>query len=122
MLELRDLILDLKGGIPEGARYKVAQKIADLFGQKLTDPEAHKQWVYSERNRFISDCEFDTRVPDVVTVTPSEIQKFCAKWLSATSFKYSDDPESEWRPITPEQNALRMTMINELIELSHANT
>lgn len=120
MKELRDLILGLKGEIPEGARYKVATKIADLFGQHLIDPEVRKQWVYSERNRFISDCKFDTRVPDELWVEPTEIQKFCAKWLSATSFKYSD--ESEWRPITPEQNALRMTMIKELVELSHDNT
>jgi hypothetical protein len=120
MLELRDLILDLKGEIPEGARYKVAQKIADLFGQKLTNPEAHKQWIYSERNRFISDCEFETRIPDELWVEPTKIQKFCSKWIGATLFKYSD--ESEWRPITAEQNALRMTMIKELVELSHKSS
>jgi len=119
MKEFRDLILDLKGEIPEGARYKVAVKVADFISQKLREqePEAFKSWIYSEKNRFIFDCQFETRIPDGLSISPSEVQKFCAKWVSVSSFKYSDDPESEWRLITPEQNALRMTMIKELLAL-----
>jgi hypothetical protein len=61
-------------------------------------------------------------VPDDLYIEPTKLAEFCDKWMSVNLFKLRNDPSAEWRTITPEQNSLRVTMVEELKELALDNT
>jgi hypothetical protein len=116
MQELRDVILDLKGVIPEPYRLILARRLAVLIGQRLSGDD-HRQWLKSEGLRFMRNCDFtDPKhwVPDDIRIEPTKLAQFCQKWMTVSAFKFPEEGEDKYRPITPEQNGLRVAMLQEL--------
>jgi hypothetical protein len=124
---LIDMVVNLKGVITEPARSEVANKLADSITATIKQeytPEALHTWLGTDRNRFLVGCQLenlDKWIPDTLKIKKSKLAEFCDRWLSADLFKLRGDPAAEWRPITPEQNGLRVTMIEELRALSLDN-
>lgn len=121
---LVDFLKDLRGVIPEPARSEIAHRMADLVSTMIKDAggEAYRQWVYLDRLRFLCRCELiacERWVPDDLAVNPTQLADFCNRWMSCDLFKLRNDSAAEWRPITPEMNSLRVTMVEELKDINH---
>ncbi len=119
---LIEFIKDLKGLVAEPARSEIAHRMADLLSSILkdSDVENYRRWVSEDRLRFLRRCELvnlDRWVPDDLYIEPTVLAEFCNRWMSCNLFKIQNDPSAEWRPITPEMNGLRVTMIDELRSL-----
>jgi hypothetical protein len=122
---LVEFIKELRGLVPEPARSEITHRMVDLISNILkdTNTENYRRWVSEDRLRFLRHCEIvnlDRWVPDDLYIEPTVLAEFCNRWLSCNLFKLRNDPSAEWRPITPEQNSLRVTMIEELRELDKA--
>jgi tRNA A37 N6-isopentenylltransferase MiaA len=127
ILVLVDFIKGLKTLISEASRSEIAHRMTDLISNLLKDsnPEAYHKWIAEDKLKFLRHCELVNLaryVPDDLYVEPTKLAEFCDRWMSVNLFKLKDDHTSEWRPITPEQNSLRVTMIDELRELALDNT
>lgn len=95
-----------------------------MLGLKLRDaqPEIYKQWVEREQYRFFRDCKLtDSGIPEDLDIKPTRLYEFCQRWMNADKFKLHEESDEHWRPITPEQNALRVTMIRELVNIGKNN-
>jgi hypothetical protein len=108
--------------IPEPSRAVVAQAFSDLIGRLLEteNPAGYKTWLGCERNRFYSDCYLTDPtkwVPEDLKVESTELADFCQKWMNVSEFKLRNEETAEFRPITPEMNSLRVTMLQELLGL-----
>jgi hypothetical protein len=120
---LVEFIKGLEGVISEPARSEVAHRLAALISDMLKDADNrnYKQWIAEDRLRFLRHCEvvnLERWVPDDLHIAPTDLAEFCNRWLSCNLFKLRNDPAAEWRPITPEQNSLRVTMVEELKEIA----
>ncbi len=122
---LVEFIKGLEGIISEPARSEVAHRMTDLISDMLKDADNrnYRQWIAEDRLRFLRHCELvnlERWVPDDLQIKPTELAEFCNRWLSCNLFKLRNDPAAEWRPITPEMNSLRVTMVEELRTLDNA--
>ncbi len=119
---LIDFVLRLRGIISEPARSEVAHILAnEVIEAAVRDTVFHGQWVTQDRLRFMRECELinpEKWVPDSLHVEQTKLAEFCNKWMSVDLFKLRNDPSAEWRPINPEMNSLRVTMIEELKSLA----
>lgn len=123
MKELRDVIVDLKGTVPEPVRATLARRLARLIGEKLA-PEVRQEWYEREQIRFLLDCQLEDPqrwVPEDLKIEPTRLAQFCKKWMTVSAFKMPEEGEDKWRPITPEQNGLRVAMIQELKSISESD-
>jgi hypothetical protein len=116
---LVDFIKGLRDLVAEPARSEIAHRLVDLISDVLknSDQEKYRKWIAEDKLRFLRHCELvnlERWVPDGLAVQPTDLAAFCNRWLSCNLFKLRNDPSAEWRPITPEQNSLRVTMIEEL--------
>lgn len=122
---LVEFIKDLEGVISEPIRSEIAHRMAALIADTLknSDKKNYHQWIAEDKFRFLRHCELvnlECWVPDQLHIAPTELAEFCNKWSSCNLFKLRNNPSAEWRPITPEQNSLRVTMIKELQTLDIA--
>lgn len=116
---LIDFVIGLKGIVPEPARHVIARRLARLIGTILTNEPDRKHWYTLGMVQFVRRCELegdDRWVPDDLHIEATELAKFCDKWMSVSAYRLTD--EDEWKPISPEQNGLRVTMVNELKALA----
>lgn len=119
---LIEFIKNLRGLIAEPERNEIAHRLVDLISDLLKNSgdKNYRQWVSEDKLRFLRQCELvnlERWVPDGLQIKPTELAEFCNRWLSCNLFKLRNNPAAEWRPITPEQNSLRITMIEELRKL-----
>jgi ethanolamine utilization protein EutA (predicted chaperonin) len=120
---LMDFVKELRGLVAEPLRVEIAHRVADLISNAIqnTNEETYRQWIFQDRIKFLRHCELvniDRWVDDSMYIHPTKLSEFCNKWMDVNMFKLHNDPSAEWRPITPEQNSLRVTMIEDLKTLS----
>lgn len=111
---LADFLCDLKGLIDESARGVVAHKLVEMLTATLKGSENYKDWIYNGSKQFLRACELDSGIPSTLQLEPTELAKFCDKWLTVNMFRPVNGVEEDWRPITPDMNNLRVSMITEL--------
>jgi hypothetical protein len=124
---LADLVSGLKDIISEPSRTLVCRRVVTLIAKALkdTDPINFEHWITKGRFQFARNCELtaDERwVPEDLHIEKTALATFCDKWLSVEAFRLRNNPDANLRPITPEQNALRVTMIEELREIARKET
>lgn len=116
---LIDFVLGLSGVVPEQTRYLIASRLARLIGSLLKTEDERKNWYSHGASQFVRACEIageNRWVPDDLRVEATELAKFCDRWMEVSSYR-AKGGEDEWKPISPEQNSLRVTMIDELKKL-----
>ncbi|KPK54158.1 MAG: hypothetical protein AMS22_06245 [Thiotrichales bacterium SG8_50] len=120
---LRDLagfFRNLSDLVTEPIRRKIVRRFCRVLEDRLrakTDQEPYKQWLNRDKARFVVECEIRDTVPAVPMVGNPVIERWADKWLRVEKFRPKGDPDADFRPITPEQNALRVTMIVDLKNL-----
>jgi hypothetical protein len=117
---MAEFIIDLKNDISEPSRTLIARRLASLLGTSLKpQPESYRNWIKSGCKVFFARCELtcpERWVSDNLKVSESALAAFCNKWMSVAQFRLQGT--ETWQTITPELNGLRVTMIEELKELS----
>lgn len=124
---LRDIagfFRDLKGLIAEAVRAEIVRRFCRVMADKLREgdnQEAYRQWLNRDQNRFLRECEItDLAVPENLDVEVTELSKFCDLWLKIEQFRTG--PDAPWRPITPDMNSIRVTMVNQLQAIARGKT
>lgn len=117
--ELASFFADLKDVVSEPVRATIVRRFCRVMADKLQaqNKEALRYWLSRDQGRFIRECEIRDTSPQVPEIEVSQVERWADKWLQVEKFRLKDDVEAPWRPITPEQNALRVTMINDLKNL-----
>ena len=95
-----------------------------MIATTLTDAEERKAWFGREQLRFLHDCKLvDPKrwIPEDLRIEPTKLAQFIKKWMTVSAFKFPDEGEDAYRPITPEQNGLRVAMLQELKNLSETD-
>ena len=113
IMELIDVVLQLRDRIPEPARSEVAHKLADNISSTLLGTRNYKPWIEADRFKFLQKCELvdvQSWVPDSLHVEPSKLKDFCTKW---TTTNIMGD-----KVLTPDMNRLRSTMLKELTTIA----
>jgi len=124
---LAEFVANLKGIVPEPARTLMCHRLVGIIANTLykANPEAYRNWLGGGRIIFVQECYLTTNldrwVSDDLHVEATKLALFCDKWMSVEAFRLKNEPDAEWQPITPDQNALRFTMIEELKELAKQN-
>jgi hypothetical protein len=119
---LIEFVKDLEGFIPEECRGVVARRLTQLITSKLQeiDSDTYKHWVYMDRLRFIQQCRIaDPGAPYTLKIPSTKLAEFYTRWMTAYKFQLRNNPSKDWRTITPEQNALRVTILDELRSLDN---
>jgi len=122
---LIDLVNGLRGLVTEPVRSEIAHRMAAMVAVALHDSENYKSWLIKDKFQFFRACDIvnlERWVPDTLQIEPTKLSEFCSRWMSCNLFRLRNDPSSEWRPITPEQNSLRVTMVEELQTLALDNS
>jgi len=114
--DIAGFFCDLKGLITEAVRAEIVRRFCRVIANKLHEDdnqEAYRQWLNRDQNRFLYECEItDLAVPENLDVEVTELSKFCDHWLKIEQFRTG--PDAPWRPITPDMNSIRVTMVNQL--------
>ena len=122
--DLANFVVALKGIVPEPSRTLICRRLLAIITKALGEEPALADGIKAFAKAFRAKCQLsdvDRWVPDDLHVEATKLSLFCDKWMSVEAFKPKDDPSAEWQPITPEQNALRVTMIKELKDLAKDN-
>jgi len=119
--ELASFFADLKDVVSEPVRATIVRRFCRVMADKLQaqNKEALRYWLSRDQGRFIRECEIKDglcAVPDDLEVTATALAKFCDHWISVSVFRTGTD--SPWRPITPEMNSIRVTMIKQLRDIA----
>jgi|WetSurMetagenome_2_1015567.scaffolds.fasta_scaffold02484_2 hypothetical protein len=119
---LIEFVKELEGIIPEKYRIEVAYRLSNLIAEvlRIGDKEKYRVWMYQDRLKFLRLCELKNTeqwAPNTLRVEPNVLADFCNKWMSINLFKTKNETNADWRPITPDMNSLRVTMIEELKSL-----
>ena len=121
--EIAGIIKSMQGKMPESSRALLADKFIKLFGKHLTnrtDGAMLKAWVEKGGvSQFIHECDLNAGKPWVdheIAVDDSELAEFINRWMNIDKFRRSAD--SDFEPITPDMNAIRSLMVDELRALS----
>lgn len=120
LANIAEFVVELKGDVSEPSRTLIARRLANLLGTALqSNPENYKHWCKDGCKIFFAKCELTSPgrwVDDNLTVSETALAAFCNKWMNVVKFKLKDS--EEWKDVTPELNGLRVTMIEELLDLS----
>lgn len=120
--ELATFFCDLEGLVSEPVRATIVRRFCCLMADKLKhngDEDAYRLWLSRDRGRFMRECAIKDgfqAVPDNLEIGPTDLSRFCDFWLKVSSFR--TDPDKPWRPITPEMNSVRVTMIKQLRDIA----
>lgn len=108
--------VDLKGLVSEVTRAVIVRRFCNLLTTTLTTEgkNPRKLWIERDQGRFIRETEINESVPKIPNVSVAAVNEWADKWLHVDGFRLKGDSDASWRPITPEQNALRVTMIQDL--------
>jgi hypothetical protein len=118
--DLADFFRNLNDIVTEPVRRKIVRRFCRVLEGRLRakdDQEPYKQWINRDRGRFVRECEIRDTVPAVPFVGNAVMERWADKWLRVEQFRPRGDKGAAFRPITPEQNALRVTMITDLRNL-----
>jgi hypothetical protein len=80
-----------------------------------SNEDAYRLWLSRDKGRFMRECEIRgglQAVPDNLEVEATDLSRFCDFWLTVSAFR--TEPDKPWRPITPEMNSVRVTMVKQL--------
>lgn len=116
---LAGFFLDLKGLVSEAVRAVIVRRFCRLMTSTLADDmeeSPRKLWIGRDQARFIRECQINDAIPKIPNVSVGAVNKWADKWLHVNKFRLKGG-DGEWRLITPEQNALRVTMIQDLKNL-----
>jgi len=116
---LRDIatyFADLEGLVSESIRVMLVRRFCQMMATKVqnTDSAAYRQWLSRDQRRFVQECAITDTFPRVPVASVSQVERWANKWLHAETFKVRGNPDMPSRAITPEQNALRVTMLHDL--------
>jgi len=113
--EIAEFFREAKDILSDHARGVLVKRFCQLVANHLksTNEQAYITWIQRDRLKFARDCEVADRKP-IMGFNKDELERWADKWLKVSEFRLVGS--EEWRPITPEQNALRVTMINDLRE------
>ena len=119
--EIAELFKNAKDILSEHTRAILVRRFCQLVANhlKTTNEQAYTTWIQRDRSKFTRDCEIVDRKP-IVNFDRDELERWSDKWLRISEFRLVGS--EEWRPITPEQNALRVTMINDLRDVLNGHT
>lgn len=111
--EIAEFFKDSKDILSDHTRSILVKRFCQLVANhlKTTNEKAYTTWIQRDRSKFSRDCEIVDRKP-IVKFDKDELERWADKWLQVNEFRLVGS--ETWRPITPEQNALRVTMINDL--------
>ena len=118
---LAEFLCDLKELIDESTRSIVAHKLVTMLTGALNGTDNYRDWVYTGSKQFLRACELtplSSGIPATLQLEPTELAQFCDKWLKVNLFKPVSGGEEDWRPITPDMNNFRVSMITELKNLA----
>ncbi len=107
---------DLKGLVSEVTRAVIVRRFCNLMTSTLrTDGgNPRKLWIERDQGRFIRETEITDVIPKIPNVSVAAVNEWADKWLHVDGFRLKGADDATFRPITPEQNALRVTMIQDL--------
>jgi hypothetical protein len=107
---------DLKGLVSETTRAVIVRRYCKLLYNLVQDrgPVASQLWLSRDQSRFIRESGITDSIPKIPDVSVSAVNEWADKWLHVDAFRLKGDSDASWRAITPEQNALRVTMIHDL--------
>ena len=111
--QLIDIVLSLRGIIPEPARSEVARRLSMRISNNLQGTDDYRTWIEIDRFKFWQKCELvdiHNWVPDSLHVETSKLKDFCTKWTTTNTLG--------GKVITPEMNRLRVKMLKELAAIS----
>jgi len=118
LIDMAEFFRDLKGLVSEPVRASIVRRfcfmVVGVF-KRSDDTESIQQWVSNQRASFVRATEIvdgEQVVPDDLDIEATELARFCNRWLTISAFR--TDPANDWRPITPEMNSIRVTMVTEL--------
>jgi hypothetical protein len=117
--DLTNFFRQLNEIVTEPVRRKIVRRFCRVLEEKLRaadDSAPYRQWLNRDKARFVRECEIRDDVPFVPIVGHEMVERWADKWLRVSKFRTRGTAE-EFRPITPEQNALRVTMITDLKNL-----
>lgn len=112
------IILDMKGKMPESSRHLLAMKILKDVGLHLQEKGGTlvKEWQDSGAPAaFMRACEFNSGPPWVnhdIAIHDTDLANFINRWMNVERIRRSGD--SEWEPLTADQNDIRVRMVEEL--------
>lgn len=116
---LATFFLDLKGLVSETVRAVIVRRFCRLMASTLADDmeeSPRKLWIKRDQTRFIQECQINDAIPKIPNVSVGAVNTWADKWMHVNRFRLKDG-KATWRSITPEQNALRVTMIQDLRNL-----
>ncbi len=107
---------DLKGLVSEVTRAIIVRRFCNLMTSALsTDGKnQRKLWLTRDQGRFIRETGITDAIPKIPNVSVAAVNEWADKWLHVDAFRLKGSDDATFRPITPEQNALRVTMIQDL--------
>lgn len=123
MQSIVSVIISLKGIVSEPIRCLIARRFAGAIYNAIDDEDAKKRFLEKGLPYFLGLClveDGDPYVPDDLDVEATELARFCDRWMTVQAFR--EPGTEEWKPITPDMNALRSTMVAELQALSDGAT
>lgn len=113
---LIEFVQNLQGLIPEKDRSLVAHRLAGLIADRLKfrNMDDYKHWLAGDKFKFLQACGLeDIGIPHDLKLETTKLADYCTKWMTISTFT-----NKKQRPITPEMNSLRVTMIKELQNLA----
>jgi len=111
---------DLKGLVSETTRAVIVRRFCRLMASTLAndgDDSPRKLWIERDQSRFILETGISDTILKIPNVSVGAVDEWANKWLHVDRFRVKGEEGAVWRPITPEQNALRVTMIYDLQNL-----
>lgn len=107
---------DLKGLVSEVTRAVIVRRFCNLMTSTLSTEgkNPRKLWIERDQGRFIRETGITDVIPKIPNVSVDAVNRWADKWLHVDAFRLKGDDDADFRPITPEQNALRVTMIQDL--------
>lgn len=119
--DIAQLFLGMKGRMPESSRALLANRFVQMLGRNLArdNPKQLQQWLDEKGPEyFYRQCQLVSGQPHVhpeMNVHDTDLATFCNRWMNVE--KYRDPEDGEWKPISPEMNQIRYTIVRELEEL-----
>jgi len=119
MQEVVNTVRALEGLISEPVRSLVAVRLADMIGKSIPT-HVQANWKAVGRLRFLVKCGVKADpayAKDCIMLESTALANYCAKWHSVTEYK--DVLTGKSKPFTQEMDALRVAMLEELVEVSN---
>lgn len=121
--DLSKVVLEMKGMMPESSRFRLAQKIAQIFRNDLITGESKgkiEKWINEGGlEDFFHQCDLKSGPPWVdheISVHDSDLATWINKWMNVDQFRRPG--EKEYSPISPDMHSLRFMMVEDLRKMA----